>query len=219
MPLEDAVVEVVNRLLTSRQRYKVMTDESKGDAIAKALFDERFANGIALTSIISQSKKWLRANIFTPAEILKQMDLHGGTLNYQGISVLNDVESAAYKGSKRRFRNRVLCTPACLQRMAKVLEDKGDSICPFKQIKTDFGEGIEFDYAKHTRLVIDAFGLTDTGQERSINVSASIDAAKVTNNISHTSAGLKMSDTGGCDPLKKMRSFMSDGNSLRDLQS
>ena len=83
MPLEDAVMEVVNRLLTSKQRYKVMTDESKGEAIAKVLFDETFVNGIALPIIISQSKKWLRANIFTPSEILKQMDLHGGSLNYE----------------------------------------------------------------------------------------------------------------------------------------
>jgi hypothetical protein len=40
-----------------------------------------------------------------------------------------------------------------------------------------FGEAIEFDYMKATRLVIDAFGLLDTGREQAINLSALIDAA------------------------------------------
>ncbi len=63
--------------------------------MAKAVFHPDFANGIALEVVISQSKKWLRNNIFTPHEMLKQMDLRGGTLNYEGISVLNDVEASA----------------------------------------------------------------------------------------------------------------------------
>jgi hypothetical protein len=36
------------------------------------------------------------------------MDIHGGTLSYEGISVLNDVEAAAFTGIKNP-------TPACLQ--------------------------------------------------------------------------------------------------------
>jgi hypothetical protein len=51
--------------------------------------------GVALHALIKEAKSWLRKNVFCPIEILKQMDLHGGTLNYKGIGVLNDVESAA----------------------------------------------------------------------------------------------------------------------------
>jgi hypothetical protein len=68
---------------------------------------------------------------------------------------------------------------------------------PFNHISTDLGEGIEFDYARTTCIAIGAFGLADIGKERSINVSASIDAAKLTKNNSHTSAGMKMSDVQG----------------------
>jgi pterin-4a-carbinolamine dehydratase len=35
----------------------------------------------------------------------------------------------------------------------------------------------------------------------------------------HTSAGLKMTDVQGRDPIKNKRSFIYDENSLRDLQS
>ena len=78
---------------------------------------------------------------------------------------------------------------------------------------------MEFDYAKKTRLVINAFGLSDIRKERWINISASIDATKLMKNIMHTSAGLKMTDVQGRDPIKNKRSFIYDENSLHDLQS
>jgi hypothetical protein len=59
-------------------------------------------------------------------------------------------------------------------------------------------------------LVIDAFDLLPVGRERAINVTASIDAARLTKNICHTSAGLKMTDPGRFDV---------DSGRLRDMQS
>ncbi len=44
------------------------------------------------------------------------MDIHGETLNFKGILVLNNVEAAAYKGNLRRGRDRLIPTPACLQK-------------------------------------------------------------------------------------------------------
>ncbi len=117
------------------------------------------------------------------------------------------------------MKGRLIPTPACLQRVARLLEKEGEQLCPFTTINTDFGEGVEFDYARTTRLVINAFGLEQLGRERAINVSASIDAAKLTKNLTHTSAGLKMSDVMGRDPLKNMKSFIVDEHSLIDLQS
>jgi len=83
--------------------------------------------------------------------------------------VLNDVEASAYTGTGKRFRGRLICTPACLQRVAKELEKEADTLCPFKRIETPFGEGIEFNYARVTRLVLNAFGLSRTAAQRSIN--------------------------------------------------
>jgi hypothetical protein len=36
------------------------------------------------------------------------MDLHGGTLNYEGIRVLNDVKAHEDGSNKRRMRNRLI---------------------------------------------------------------------------------------------------------------
>jgi hypothetical protein len=96
-----------------------------------------------MEAVVAEAKKWLRNNVFKPSEILRQMDIRGGTLNYEGIKVLNDVE-AAYSGFGKR--GRLLCTPTCLKKVARELEKRGETICPFKHIHTPFGEGIEFDY-------------------------------------------------------------------------
>jgi hypothetical protein len=85
-------------------------------------------------------------------------------------------------------------------------------------ISTPFGDGVEFDYAKATRLVINRFDLESVRMSWNVNLSASIDAAHMTKNICHTSAGFKMSDPPGKDPLRQMRAFCVDEGSLRDLQ-
>jgi len=219
LPVDEAVVKVVNDLIDSCGHYKLMKRSNVAAAVAKGVFNPSFGNGIILPEIIKLSKAWFRKNVFTAFEMLKQMDIRGGTLNYESISVLNDVETAAECSEGLGWMGRLLPTPASLQHVAQKLEKEGETLCPFELISTDFGEGVEFDYAKTTRLVIDAFGLSEIGKERPINVSASIDAAKLTKNITHTSAGLKMTDVQGRDPFKNKRSFISDENSLRDLQS
>jgi len=172
LPLDEAIIKSVNSLLLSKHRYKSMTPANVAEAVTKAIFNYNFANGIAFDSIISYAKKWIQRNLFTPEQILKQMDLHGGTLNYEGITILNKIEPSYYNGDKQRYRDRLLCTPACLKRVAKHLESAGSTLCPFHSYMTPFGEAIEFDYAKAMRLIIDAFGLSDVGRERAIYVTA-----------------------------------------------
>ncbi len=219
LPLNLGVVKAINDLVKSQPRYKLLKPSNVASLIAKAIFDPNLCYGIVLEEVINKAKSWLRKNVFKPSEVLKQMDLRGGTLNYEGISVLNDVEASSYVGNKKRIRNRLLCTPACLKRVAKKLESSAETLCPYNRITTPFGEGLEFDYAKLTRLVINSFELEPIATHNPVNISASIDAARVTKNLCHTSAGLKMSDPRARDPVKNMRSFMVDGDSLRDLQS
>jgi hypothetical protein len=71
----------------------------------------------------------------------------------------------------------LLCPPACLKHVAKQIENKADTVCPYQRIPTPFGEGIEFDYAKVKRLVINSFGLESIATQCPVNISASIDAA------------------------------------------
>jgi hypothetical protein len=110
LPLNEEIVKTINRLVSSKQRYKLLSKPNLAANIAKAVFDPALCNGVAIEEVIAESKKWLRKNVFKPSEILKQMDLRGGTLNYEGIKVLNDVEASASDSNQRRMRNRLICT-------------------------------------------------------------------------------------------------------------
>ncbi len=82
----------------ARSRYNspifaVMKNNNIANAIAQAVFNNNFSLGVGFDAIISEAKKWLRKNVFTAELILKQLDLSGVTLNYKGISILNNVEA------------------------------------------------------------------------------------------------------------------------------
>ncbi len=68
---------------------------------------------------------------------------------------------------------------------ANFLEEHGQRLCSFERVETQFGEGIEFNYTRTICIIIDAFGLDQIGKMRNVNISASIDAAKITKNLTH----------------------------------
>ena len=96
MPLKDAIVYSINNMVNTKQRYKLLSKRNQAVAVAKAVIDSDLLNGIVIDEVVNESKQWLQKNVFKPATILKEMDLKGGTLNYEGIKVFNDVEAAAY---------------------------------------------------------------------------------------------------------------------------
>ncbi len=67
------------------------------------------------------------------------------------------------------------------------------------------------------RLVINSFGLEEKGKNKPINISASIDAAKLTKK--YHSYFCRFQDIEGGDSLKPMKAFLVDEHSLHDLQS
>jgi hypothetical protein len=128
------------------------------------------------------------------------MDLTGGTLNYEGINVLRNVET---KG-KRYYRGSVLPSPACLKRVAKVVETKAQELCPIEEIQTEWGKGLQFCEARTVKLVFDSYGLTEKAKTESVSISESIDASKISSNLSCITAGFKVNDISAVDPLTKV---------------
>ena len=61
------------------------------------------------------AKEWLRKNVYTPWALLREMDLAGGTLSYEGIEVLRRVET---KGEKS-VRGCIIPCPADIKRCAR----------------------------------------------------------------------------------------------------
>jgi len=87
LPLNVAIVNSINQLLSSLQRYQLLSKKNMATLIAKAVFDPNLCDGLALEEVINHSKLWLRRNVFKPSKILKQMDLRDGILNYEEICV------------------------------------------------------------------------------------------------------------------------------------
>jgi len=194
----------VNKVISENSRFRRYGKLRKERLIAKAVFDERFGLGMSLTEIVAQVKLWLRKNVFTPQAILKEMDLSGGTLNYQGLDVLRSVET---KG-KRYYRGSVLPSPACLKRAAKVVERKADEVCPMEEFETQWGKGIKLCEARTVKLVLDSFGLAEKAKSEKVSLSESIDASKITKNLSCITAGFKVTDIAAVDPVTKKALFV-----------
>jgi hypothetical protein len=204
MELDEAIIEAVNKVISENSRFRRYGKLRKERLIAKAVFDERFGLGMSLTEIVAQVKLWLRKNVFTPQAILKEMDLSGGTLNYQGLDVLRSVET---KG-KRYYRGSVLPSPACLKRAAKVVERKADEVCPMEEFETQWGKGIKLCEARTVKLVLDSFGLAEKAKSEKVSLSESIDASKITKNLSCITAGFKVTDIAAVDPVTKKALFV-----------
>jgi hypothetical protein len=196
--LDEAIIDAVNEVIMKNRKFSRYGITQLGRLIAKAVFDDRFAMGKgALQFVIHRAKLWLRKHVYTPQAILKEMDLAGGTLNYNGLTVLRRVES---KG-KRFYRGGIIPSTACLQRAAKVLEKEADKICPFKEINTKWGKGIQFCEARMLKLVCDSFGVTEKAKQEKVSVSESIDASQLTKNLLVITAGFKMIDVDAVDSI------------------
>jgi hypothetical protein len=206
---------VVNDLLLSGGHYKLMKKSNVASAVAKGIFHPLFLDWIVLpghqvSKKLATKKKYL----------LKQRDAPGRTLNYEGITALNDVETAAEFLQNAIRMGRLLPSPAFLTTCSPKVRKKGWTSWPISADKCGlwWRRGIWL-HQNNMPSVIDAFGLGDIGKERWINISTSIDVTKLTKNITHTSSGLKMTDVQGRDSFRNKRSFIYEKNSLCNLQS
>ena len=119
-----------------------------------------YVGGICQSFIVLIGKQWLRENVFTPWAILREMDLAGGTLSYEGLELLRRVETSG----KKFVKNCVIPSSAELKRCAKKVEQFARELCPFSVTSNDeYGESISFHFAKMVATIMKAFGLYELG--------------------------------------------------------
>ena len=68
--------------------------------------------------LLRLARIYFRNTIFTPFMILKEMDLAGGSLSYEGIDILRRVETSGLK----RFRGSMIPSKSEIKRMAGMVE-------------------------------------------------------------------------------------------------
>ena len=149
--------------------------------------------------LLKLARTYLRETVFTPFSILREMDLAGGTLSYEGIDVLRRVETRGIK----RFRGSIIPSKSEIKRMAATVEWYAKKFCPFSVSITKKGEAIEFDYARSMLCITRAFYLDEIGKARSLSVASSIDGASLSKNLSIIAGGVKITDLAARCPLTK----------------
>jgi hypothetical protein len=99
----------------------------KGPIVAKVVWDQ--LDGALQPHLLQLARKHFRAHLFTPFNIIREMDLAGGTLSYEGIDVIRRVETSGVK----RFRGSMIPSKSEIKRMAARVEWFGIGITPSNQ--------------------------------------------------------------------------------------
>ena len=127
--------------------------------------------------------------VFSPAKVLKEIDLSSSSLNLQRIEILRSVES----GHKKYFVS-VIPSSRKIKEIGKELARYDDEIIPFKHFETSTGEGIEFDYVRMFSVLLHTYSLIEKAKRVKTSFSLACDSAKVTNNVQHCVASIKVND-------------------------
>lgn len=218
----DRLLQSLSILLNKNLPWR--GNKSKASILIDCIWnaDASFLDGEAKSCMVERVRCHIRRNVFTPAKILKAMDLAGFNLSLAGLETLRRVET-----DNQKYCRGFLPSKSSILRAARKVEQNADALCPFKMIgrlfenadeessgDADFGEGFEFDVVKTVRTLLDAFGLTEEAKNRCIELCLTSDGAQLTHTLSHVAAGLKLNDFGLRDPLTKLLMLLHMPDSL-----
>ena len=131
-----------------------------------------------------------------------------GALNYKGIEILREVETA----KKKYFRGSILPCSATLKRCAKSVEMMGQVLFPYTIGHLANGvEFLQFDYDKTVSTLLERYGLNE---KANVSIAQSIDGANLTKHLRHVTAGIKINDLRAKDPITG-NFLLSNGNNAQ----
>ena len=170
------------------------------------------------------------------------MDLAGFNLSLSGLEVLRrvDVGTAKFKRGILPSKSTMLRTARKVEEAAvsfcpfrmigrsttppsegggdieqELQQQEGHGADEVLRVEDDtFAKGFEFDVAKVTRTLFEAFGLMDIAKQRPVELVLTSDGAQLTNTISHVAAGLKFNDMALCHPITKCPLLLHEPGSL-----
>jgi len=129
------------------------------------------------------------------------MDLNGGTLNLEGLAILQKLEA----GGKKNARGGIIPCSADIKRTAITIHRYANIIYPYEIGRIDGyeGEAVRFDVQRTIELAVKACGIEEEAATSSITVSHAVDAARFSPELIHMTAGAVVSHRGALDPITK----------------
>ena len=117
--------ELMDSINCVTERHNRRYNASRTSAlVAKAIWNHEVFHA----HLVRLARKYIRETVFTPFNILREMDLAGGTLSYEGIDVLRHVETRGVK----RSRGSVIPSKSEIKRIAGIVEWFARQRCPFQ---------------------------------------------------------------------------------------
>jgi hypothetical protein len=102
----------------------------KGALVAEVLWD--YQDGALQPHLLKLARIHFRTHVFTPFNIIREMDLAGGTLSYEGIDVIRRVATSGVM----RFHGSMIPSKSTIKRMAGMVEWFAKGHCPFSDNQT-----------------------------------------------------------------------------------
>jgi hypothetical protein len=168
-------------------------------AVCEALFD-RAIFGVEATQVVLNEiyqKYFFKQNreMFAPWKVLRAIDLSAvGGLNYNGIETLRKIECV------EKYQRVVLPSRTSVQKATYELHQIGQGLVPFSRKESQHSEMFQYDYERFLCFVLKVFQLDDIAQRESVELSITLDGAKLCDGISHLTAGIKITDGRAIDP-------------------
>jgi len=142
---------------------------------------------------IELSINFIRKEVYSPANVLRAMDMAGGQLSIEGIEVLRTCET----NGRKYYRNSILPCSADIRRVGAEVEQFAEKLIPYRHGTLDTGgEFVEWVPEEMIAMVIKGFGLEKQAKERSVTIHQAMDGAQLSKNITHVTYGFKMADHG-----------------------
>ena len=210
-----AVQSAIDDYITSS---RLRNNDKIDSIIAEAVWSHDFRNGGVFKALMKRATAWLRENVFPAWRVLKEMDDNGGKASYETCELFRAVETQGEK----YYRGSILPCAANLKRAAKILEREADKVIPLTQSVTSSGaESVSLDPTAVLQHLLKAYGIEDKAKIRSIEIVLALDAANLTKYLSHTTAGLKVTDHGARHPKTNMPLLLRDltGDDLKAQSS
>ena len=181
------VESIINTTISSDRNFRQWGRKRLGEQLGRTVL--RYSDNVVHESVMKYCKHWLRENLFHPLEILKAMDLAGGTLGFEGYEILRSVETRGQK----HYRG-LLPSTSDLQRWAKVVEQVGNSLCPVFFTDTPHGECVQFDYEKALMLIFRSFKMIEAGKVRGLSIDQAMDGGRLSKNENQLCNGIGIVD-------------------------
>jgi hypothetical protein len=178
--------------------YKRLDNYVGGRGKWKRIAWELFSLSCICNHLIDETATHIYDNVYTPTSLACITDMHRG-LNLTGIDNMCNIEYA------KKHASKILWSSSHVKRVQRQAEIDMQEVISFTVIKETRQEtnvdGVRFDMQALFDYLITSFGLSEDACHRNVEISVTVDDAKLDANSGHVTIGFKIYNKNAKDPV------------------